>query len=80
MATIQRKTLTLTIDLEGAAFNDGFGDLEIGHLLRDAAAKIEAGALAENGARIATGRGVDLIDSNGNRVGYAGVTLKRTRV
>ena len=79
MASIQRKTLTLTIDLEGAAFQDGFADQEVAMLLRSAADSIESGRLAEGDEPLGLGRGTDLYDTNGNRVGYVGTSLKRTR-
>lgn len=79
MASTQRKTLTLTIDLEGAAFQDGFADQEVAMLLRSAADSIESGRLQEGSEPLGLGRGVDLYDTNGNRVGYVGTSLKRSR-
>ena len=79
MATTKRKTLTLSIDLEGAAFQDGFADQEGAMLLRSAADSIETGALAERPEPVAIGRGLDLFDTNGNRVGRVQVQVKSVK-
>lgn len=71
--TQTRKTLTLTLDLEGAAFADGFGDLEVGAILRRAADRIGAGALNDRDDLLAVGHSIPLLDSNGNVVGQAEV-------
>lgn len=80
MATSTRKTLTLTIDLEGAAFED-FGDMEVAVLLRSAAARIEQGGLAKGRDPLsAEARPLPLIESNGNTAGHVRVeNLEVTR-
>jgi hypothetical protein len=59
--------LTITIDLENAAFEDGNG-YEVAGILRDLAGDLDDTQLREDGLRMR------LRDSNGNSVGLAEVT------
>lgn len=65
-----RKTLILELDLENAAFAEGFGDLEASMILKAAAARIEGGALAHgNDGLSLDATPLTLRDTNGNAVG-----------
>lgn len=80
MAIHTRKTLTLTIDLEGAAFED-FGDQEVAMLLKSAAVRIEQGGLSKGHDALSTdARPLTIIDTNGVTVGSVRVEdLEATR-
>jgi len=75
MATTKRKTLTLSIDLEGAALADDFADLELAQILSVAAERVKHGDLNDSGKVLAVGESFSLFDVNGNRVGAARVVM-----
>ena len=52
------KNITITINTENAAFEDGDGNIELVRILRDLASKVESGSNPET-----------LRDINGNKVG-----------
>ena len=69
-----RKTLTLTIDLEGATLADDYADQEVAMLLRSAAQRIQDGALNRGFTVLSTeARPLALLDTNGNTVGHVQV-------
>lgn len=71
-----RKTLTLTLDLENAAFAEGYGDQEVSLILKAAAARIQQGIFSRDGDPIAADtEPFTLRDTNGNAVGQVGITL-----
>ena len=52
------KNITISINTENSAFEDGDGNIELARILRDLASKVESGSNSET-----------LRDINGNKVG-----------
>lgn len=74
---MDRKTLTITLDLESAAFADGFGDQEVALILKSFAARVEQGLLGGPTSDLMEGATASLRDTNGNTVGQAVVSVTR---
>ena len=71
-----RRYLALAIDLEGAAFADGFADQEVAAILRKTADRIAGGALGSSADDpLTVGAEIKMLDVNGNTVGVAEVRM-----
>lgn len=76
-----RKTLILELDLENAAFDEGFGDLEVGMILKSAAARIEQGIFGRDGDPLAPGSDPFILrDTNGHEVGTVRIEEREVSV
>jgi hypothetical protein len=77
-----RKTLVVTIDLEGAALAEDFGDYEAERILEEAkrATRTLFTLAEEGGDHWEVGTTRPLLDVNGNTVGRVGVVESEERL